>query len=108
MVSAPISSQSMRLRSLPSSLLIKNATVLDPAREKEFEGEILLRNGKIEKVAHKGGPDISSAGFDGEELDAHGKVVTHGFCDLHAHFREPGREDKETLFSGARAALAGG
>ena len=36
------------------------------------------------------------------------RVVTHGFCDIHAHFREPGREDKETLESGSFAALGGG
>ena len=35
-------------------------------------------------------------------------MVTHGFCDIHAHFREPGREDKENLKSGSIAALAGG
>ena len=35
-------------------------------------------------------------------------IITHGFCDVHAHFREPGREDKETLQTGAKAALAGG
>ncbi|GIS71723.1 MAG: hypothetical protein CM1200mP10_13000 [Candidatus Neomarinimicrobiota bacterium] len=37
-----------------------------------------------------------------------GLVITHGFCDVHVHFREPGREDKETLQTGSRAALAGG
>ena len=35
-------------------------------------------------------------------------IITHGFCDLHAHFREPGREDKEDLNSGSESALAGG
>ena len=41
-------------------------------------------------------------------IDCSGLVITHGFCDLHVHFREPGREDKETLQTGSRAALAGG
>jgi dihydroorotase len=42
------------------------------------------------------------------ELEARGYVVTPGFIDLHAHLREPGFEDSETIASGARAALRGG
>jgi len=37
-----------------------------------------------------------------------GLVVAPGFIDLHAHLREPGFEDSETIATGARAALAGG
>ena len=42
------------------------------------------------------------------ELEQRGYVVTPGFIDLHAHLREPGFEDSETIASGARAALRGG
>ncbi len=42
------------------------------------------------------------------ELEARGYLVTPGFIDLHAHLREPGFEDSETIASGARAALRGG
>jgi len=42
------------------------------------------------------------------ELEARGYLVTPGFIDLHAHLREPGHEDSETIASGARAALRGG
>jgi dihydroorotase len=42
------------------------------------------------------------------ELEERGYVVTPGFIDLHAHLREPGFEDSETIASGARAALRGG
>lgn len=42
------------------------------------------------------------------ELEAKGYLVTPGFIDLHAHLREPGFEDSETIASGARAALRGG
>lgn len=42
------------------------------------------------------------------ELEARGYVVTPGFIDLHAHLREPGFEDSETIASGARAAVRGG
>ena len=42
------------------------------------------------------------------DLEARGHLVTPGFLDLHAHLREPGYEDSETIASGARAALRGG
>jgi dihydroorotase len=42
------------------------------------------------------------------ELEQRGYVVTPGFIDLHAHLREPGFEDSETIASGARAAPRGG
>jgi dihydroorotase len=92
----------VKTKQLPKSVKITNCTILDPFAEKEFAGEILLKNGKINDV----GKSISADGVD--ELDANGAVVTHGFCDIHAHFREPGREDKETLVTGSQAALAGG
>lgn len=41
-------------------------------------------------------------------LDARGLVVVPGLIDMHVHLREPGREDKETIASGAAAAVAGG
>ena len=41
-------------------------------------------------------------------IDCSGKIITHGFCDIHSHFRDPGREDKETLETGSLAAMAGG
>ena len=44
----------------------------------------------------------------GKNLVLKNGTITHGFCDLHVHFREPGREDKETLQTGSLAAMAGG
>lgn len=92
----------MTANHLPKNLLLKNARIIDPVKMKEFEGDILIRNGNIEAV----GVDLPEDG--GETINVNGKIVTHGFCDIHAHFREPGREDKETLESGSKAALAGG
>ena len=64
----------------------------------------MRHHGKISKISES----IPSRGKDYCVIDCKGLVVTHGFCDIHAHFREPGREDKETLESGSFAALGGG
>ncbi|MEE9167561.1 MAG: dihydroorotase [Candidatus Neomarinimicrobiota bacterium] len=96
----------MQSRPLPRLYLIRNANIIDPVREKEFGGEIFLKNGRIVEIGKKVQVEESSGKV--EEVDAEGRYVTHGFCDIHAHFREPGREDKETLVSGSRAALGGG
>jgi dihydroorotase len=45
---------------------------------------------------------------DARALDARGRWVTPGLVDLHVHLREPGQEYKETVATGARAAVAGG
>lgn len=92
----------MKSKQLPRLFLIKNVDVVDPFRGERYKGEILLKSGKIEKVGKR------IAAERAEVFDAEGKIVTHGFCDIHAHFREPGREDKETLATGANAAVAGG
>ncbi len=55
---------------------------------------------------HPGPPP--RAGEGGEEIDATGQVLSPGWCDLHAHLRDPGFPEKETLASGAAAAAAGG
>ena len=92
----------LEVKKQPKSLLLKNGTILDPHSKKSFSGNIWIKNEKIEAVGQsdlpKGIPSI----------DCSDQIITHGFCDLHVHFREPGREDKETLLTGSHAALAGG
>ena len=85
-------------------VLLKSGRIIDPFSKKTFIGDILIENGKIAKIGEK----IQSKGKDFNIVDCKGLIVTHGFCDIHAHFREPGREDKETLESGSYAALGGG
>jgi len=65
--------------------------------------DVLLVDGKVNAVS----PNLAARG-DAEVLDAAGCVVAPGFVDLHVHLREPGREDVETIATGARAAVAGG
>jgi dihydroorotase len=85
-------------------LLLKGGRIIDPFSKKTFVGDLLVENGVISKIADS----IASRGKDFNIIDCKGLVVTHGFCDIHAHFREPGREDKENLSSGSLAAIAGG
>jgi dihydroorotase len=78
-----------------------NGTIYDPFKKVNIEGSILLEDGIVIAV---GDVDIS----DAQQIDCSGKIITAGFIDLHAHFRVPGREDKETLETGAMSAMAGG
>ena len=92
----------MKTKVLPKKLIFQNAGILDPVKETNKKGNVLLVNGKITEI---GKFELPS---DVITINAEGLILTHGFCDLHVHFREPGNEDKETLESGSRAALAGG
>ncbi|HDL19111.1 MAG TPA: dihydroorotase [Bacteroidetes bacterium] len=51
---------------------------------------------------------IKPESFRGKKVNLQGKHLFPGFVDLHVHLREPGREDKETIETGANAAMAGG
>src|SRR3989442_6559555 len=65
--------------------------------------DVLIQDGKIASVGR------GLAAPDGAIVrNVKGRVVTPGLVDLHVHLREPGREDVETVASGARAAAAGG
>ncbi|HLA15195.1 MAG TPA: dihydroorotase, partial [Gemmatimonadaceae bacterium] len=84
-------------------LLLKGGKLVDPSQGLDKVGDLLLRDGAVEEI---GG---SIAGPEGAEvLDCRGLLVSPGFIDVHCHLREPGREDVETVATGARAAAAGG
>ena len=78
-----------------TDLLIRGADLVGRGRS-----DLLIRNGHF----------LDPADVDGDvnELDAHGLVALPGLVDLHAHLREPGREDAETVESGTLAAARGG
>jgi len=83
-------------------LLIKNGTIIDPSQSLEKKKDLLIRDGRIEAIDE-------SLNVEGAEIfDAMDLIVAPGFIDLHVHLREPGFEYKETIASGARAAVAGG
>ncbi|MCI0524879.1 MAG: amidohydrolase family protein, partial [Acidobacteria bacterium] len=83
-------------------LLIKNGTIIDPLQSLEKKKDLLIRDGRVEAI------DESLDAKGAEIFDAAGLIVAPGFIDLHVHLREPGFEYKETIASGARAAVAGG
>ena len=85
-------------------LLIANGYVIDPGQGTNTGRNLLLEDGRIVGLSsHSDGvPE------DCEVFDATGLVVAPGFIDMHVHLREPGHEYKETIASGAAAAVAGG
>ncbi len=84
------------------SILIKKGRVIDPRQGLDKVMDILIEGGKISKVGAAGKASAATV------IDAGGKIVAPGFIDMHTHLREPGNEDKETIETGLRAAIAGG
>jgi dihydroorotase len=86
-----------------SAILLRGGRVVDPSQNHDGVADLLLIDGKVEKLGRNiGAPDGA------EIVDVSGKVVAPGLIDLHVHFREPGQEDLETVATGAMAAVAGG
>jgi dihydroorotase len=87
-------------------ILLTNARIIDPARDLDFSGDLLIAEGMI-REAKRG---IGAAGVpEGTEIvDCRGKVVAPGLIDMRAFVGEPGAEHRETLASASQAAAAGG
>ncbi|UCF66474.1 MAG: dihydroorotase [Acidobacteriota bacterium] len=83
-------------------LLLKRARVLDPASQLDGVRDILIEQGRIQRLA----PELDATGA--RVVDLEGLVLTPGLIDMHVHLREPGQEAKETIASGCAAAAAGG
>lgn len=86
---------------LVRELEISRAWLVDPVADREGPGEIVVSDGRLEAVTW-----LDAAEGAGVEPD--GVIVAPGFVDLHAHLREPGFEDAETVASGLAAAAHGG
>ena len=83
-------------------LLIKGGRIIDPSQQIDKIADLLIEGGSVKSIG-------DSLPDDGAEVfDASGLIVAPGFIDLHVHLREPGEEYKETIASGAAAAVAGG
>jgi len=87
-----------------SSLVVRQAQILHPNGELR-EGDVLVENGKIQQIAsHVPLPPNSSL----REIDATGLILLPGVIDPQVHFREPGLEYKEDLFTASCACARGG
>jgi dihydroorotase len=84
-----------------ADLEISRAWLVDPVSGREGPGEIVVTDGTLESVVWLDGDEVAG-------IEDTGVVVAPGFIDLHAHFREPGNEDAETVASGLAAAAHGG
>src|SRR5215813_7739340 len=87
-------------------ILLANAHILDPSRDLEFDGDLLIADGVV-REAKRG---IGAAGVPEatEVVDCKGKVVAPGLVDMRAFVGEPGAEYRETIASASQAAAAGG
>jgi dihydroorotase len=89
------------------SILLTGGRVIDPSQSVDEAADVLITGTKIEAVGARVRHDAAQR--EGlETIDCSGLVVCPGFIDVHCHLREPGREEVETIASGARAAAAGG
>jgi dihydroorotase len=87
-------------------ILLANARIVDPSRDLDIVGDLLIAEGTI-REAKKG---IGAAGVpEGTEvIDCRGKLVAPGLIDMRAFIGEPGEASRETLASASQAAAAGG
>jgi dihydroorotase len=87
-------------------ILLANARIIDPSRDLDIVGDLLIAEGVI-REAKKG---IGAAGVpEGTDvIDCRGKVIAPGLIDMRAFIGEPGEASRETLGSASQAAAAGG
>ena len=84
------------------NLIIRNAHIVDPANKIDEVMDLHVKSHRIVKW----GKDLAAE--EAEILDVKKLHLLPGLVDLHVHFREPGYEHKETIETGAQAAIAGG
>lgn len=84
-----------------SNYILKNGQIINEG--KSFQGDLLIRNGIIERIDKQIDNSINA-----KEIDAEGKLILPGCIDDQVHFREPGLTHKATIATESRAAVAGG
>ena len=83
-------------------ILIKGGRVINPATGMDEIADVLVEDEKVTKIAKEIEDNAD------RRIDAEGCFVMPGFIDLHVHFRDPGLEQKEDVFTGMKAAARGG
>ena len=89
-------------------LLLTGARIIDPAQNIDSRMDIFLEDGKIAKTGINLSKSIKPKNSEIITIDLDGMILVPGLIDMHTHLREPGFEYKETIASGAAAAVAGG
>ena len=84
-----------------NALQIRNGRLIDPRHRRDETADLLLVGGRV-------APAGTPVPADASTLDAEGLLVVPGLIDPHVHLREPGQEQKETIATGAAAAVHGG
>ena len=84
------------------SILIKGGRVINPATQMEEEADVLIEEDKVVEMKKNIEEKADRV------LDASGCYVMPGFIDMHVHFRDPGFEQKEDIYTGMEAAAHGG
>ncbi|OPX40851.1 MAG: dihydroorotase, partial [Desulfobacteraceae bacterium 4484_190.3] len=88
------------------STWIRGGELVDPQKGTSEQSDLIIERGRISRIVPHGT-------FQGQVsqlkvIDAAGKLVVPGLIDMHVHLREPGEEYKESIATGAKAAVAGG
>lgn len=87
---------------MPNRLILTGGRVVDPASGRDEKIDLVIEDETIASL--ESGASTTKA----KEIDCDGLVIAPGLVDLHAHLREPGGEQRETIETGSRAAAAGG
>src|SRR5438309_3220734 len=87
-------------------ILLANARIVDPSRDFDGDGDLLIADGLIREA--KRGIHASGVPEGTEVVDCRGRVVAPGLVDMRAFVGEPGAEHRETLASASQAAAVGG
>ncbi|MSQ89843.1 MAG: dihydroorotase [Phycisphaerales bacterium] len=91
---------------MESAFLLRGGRVIDPARGFDSTADVLISGGLVAAISTT--PRELTAPPGATTIDCEGRLVVPGLIDPHVHLREPGSEDKETIATGAAAAIAGG
>ena len=85
-------------------ILLKGGTIVDPSQKLNGRADLIIEGDRILDLASS----FALGDEEAEVIDVTGKIIAPGMVDIHVHLREPGEEEKETIATGAAAAVAGG
>ena len=85
------------------AILIKGGHVINPATKMDEIADVRIEEDEIAEI----GKNLKAKKSD-QVIAAKGYYVMPGFIDMHVHFRDPGFEQKEDIFTGMAAAAHGG